>query len=166
MSRPRANPGPIPPRWLYCPRKSDNLIIGKFMALKTPLSSNFDEQVPPECRFPPKMIFDYSKFKKINFGLWIDLTNTSRFYDKEEIENYGCKYIKLQCRGHGETPSEEQTSTFIQIVHNFIANNPLKCIAVHCTHGFNRTGFLIVSYLIEKMDCSLEIALETFAKAR
>ncbi|CAH1970958.1 unnamed protein product [Acanthoscelides obtectus] len=166
MSRPRTNPGPIPPRWLHCPRKSDSLIIGKFMALKTPLSSNFDEQVPPGCRFPPKMIFDYSKFKKIKFGLWIDLTNTTRFYDKEEIESYGCQYIKLQCRGHGETPSKEQTSSFIEIVHDFIANNPLECIAVHCTHGFNRTGFLIVSYLIEKMDFSLDVAIDIFAKAR
>lgn len=43
---------------------------------------------------------------------------------------------------------------------------PLEHIAVHCTHGFNRTGFLIVSYLVEKMDCSIEIALEMFAKAR
>ena len=23
---------------------------------------------------------------------------------------------------------------------------------LHCTHGFNRTGFLIVSYLVEKLD--------------
>ncbi|KAG5873922.1 hypothetical protein JTB14_030347 [Gonioctena quinquepunctata] len=166
MSRPKKSPGPVPPRWLHCPRKSDNLIIGKFMALKTPLSSDFDDQVPPECRFPPKMLFDYCKSKKIKFGMWIDLTNTNRFYDKKEIEGYGCKYVKLSCRGHGETPSVEQTETFIQLVHKFISNYPLESIAVHCTHGFNRTGFLIVSYLVEKMDCSLEIALDMFAKSR
>ncbi|CAH0557558.1 unnamed protein product [Brassicogethes aeneus] len=166
MSRPKRNPGPVPNRWLHCPRKSEIPIIGKFVALKTPLSSNFDEQVPIECRFPPKMLFDSCKSKKIKLGLWVDLTNTSRFYDKEEVENFGCKYVKLQCRGHGETPSVEQTNTFIQIVHNFISKFPLECIAVHCTHGFNRTGFLVVSYLVEKMDCSLEIALEMFAKAR
>lgn len=99
-------------------------------------------------------------------GLWIDLTFTNRFYNKKEIENHDCKYFKLQCRGHGETPSVEQTQEFILIVHNFISKNPLEGIAVHCTHGFNRTGFLIASYLVEKMDCSLEIALEMFAKVR
>ncbi|KAJ8934930.1 hypothetical protein NQ314_013089 [Rhamnusium bicolor] len=166
MSRPRKNPGPVPDRWMHCPRKSDSLIIGKFMAFKTPLSTNFDDHVPPENRFTPKMLFDYCKSKKIKFGLWIDLTNTNRFYDKEEIEDHGCKYVKLQCRGHGETPSSEQAAAFIQIVHNFILKFPLESIAVHCTHGFNRTGFLIVSYLVEKMDCSLEIALDMFAKAR
>ncbi|XP_018568622.1 mRNA-capping enzyme [Anoplophora glabripennis] len=166
MSRPRKNAGPVPDRWMHCPRKSDNLVIDKFLAFKTPLSSNFDEQVPPECRFPPKMLFNYCKSKKIKLGLWIDLTNTKRFYDKEEIEDYECKYVKLQCRGHGETPSIDQTTAFIELVHSFILKHPLERIAVHCTHGFNRTGFLIVSYLVEKMDCSLEIALEMFAKAR
>lgn len=105
-------------------------------------------------------------FLKINLGLWIDLTYTNRFYDQQEVEERGCKYIKLQCRGHGETPSVEQTNTFISLVHQFIANKPLHCIAVHCTHGFNRTGFLIVSYLVEMTDCSLEIALDMFAKVR
>lgn len=160
------DPGPIPNRWLHCPRKSLHLIVEKFLAFKTPLSSKFDEQVPLQCRFPPSMIFEYCKLKRIKIGLWIDLTNTSRFYGKEEIENNECRYIKLSCRGHGETPSETQTNTFIGIVHNFISKYPLESIAVHCTHGFNRTGFLLVSYLVKKMDCDLEIALKMFAAAR
>lgn len=65
MSKFRKNPGNVPPRWLHCPRKSDTLIVDKFLALKTPLSSKFDDQVPQECRFPPKMVFDYAKRKKV-----------------------------------------------------------------------------------------------------
>ncbi|KAL1491661.1 hypothetical protein ABEB36_012223 [Hypothenemus hampei] len=160
------DPGPVPNRWLHCPRKADKLIIDKFMALKTPLDSSFDQKVPAECQFPPKMFFDICKMKRIKIGLWIDLTNTSRFYNKSEIEEYGCRYVKLQCRGHGETPSPDQTRIFIELVGSFIAKNPLERIAVHCTHGFNRTGFLIVSYLVEKMDFSLDVALQTFADAR
>lgn len=98
--------------------------------------------------------------------MWIDLTNTKRFYDKQEIERYGCKYLKLQCRGHGETPSVEQTQFFIKIVHNFIVHCPLEVVAVHCTHGFNRTGFLITSYLVTKMDMDINMAMLVFAKAR
>lgn len=136
------------------------------MAFKTPLSEKYDDQVPIECRWYPKMLFTQCKSKKIKFGLWIDLTNTSRFYNKHDVEDEGCKYVKLQCRGHGEAPSDDQTKAFVTLVHNFIRNNPLESIAVHCTHGFNRTGFLIVSYLVEKMDCAIEIALEMFAKVR
>lgn len=166
MSGSRRNPGPIPKRWLHCPRKADTLIEGKFMPLKTPLSTNFDSQVPDECRFHPKMFFDICKAKKIKIGLWIDLTNTSRFYDKEEVEENDCRYVKLQCKGHSETPSREQTNLFIQLVDKFISKNPLEKIAVHCTHGFNRTGFLIVSYLVEKLDYCLAVAIQTFADAR
>jgi len=76
----------------------------------------------------------------MRIGLWIDLTNTSRFYDKYEIENFDCQYIKLQCRGHGETPSVDQAKSFINIVDTFISEHPLDIIGVHCTHGYNRTG--------------------------
>nr|CAD7455820.1 unnamed protein product [Timema tahoe] len=160
------NPGSIPNRWLHCPRKSSGLIANKFLAFKTPLSEKFNDQVPSECRFGPKMIFNSMKSYKVSIGLWIDLTNTSRFYDKAEVESENCRYLKLQCRGHGETPSEEQTRTFIHICQKFIAQHPSDIIGVHCTHGFNRTGFLIVSYLVEQINSSVGGAIKQFAEAR
>ncbi|XP_037938314.1 mRNA-capping enzyme-like [Teleopsis dalmanni] len=112
------------------------------------------------------MIFGYCNSLKLKLGLWIDLTNTKRFYNREIVEQNGAQYIKLQCRGHGETPSIEQTRSFIEIVDNFINERPFDLIGVHCTHGFNRTGFLIISYLVERLDCSVEAALSMFAVAR
>lgn len=94
------------------------------------------------------------------------MTNTKRFYDRQEVETRGCQYTKLKCRGHGETPSREQTQSFIEIVDEFIQNHPLDYVGVHCTHGFNRTGFLIVSYMVERMDCAVEGALDAFTHAR
>ncbi|KAF5300294.1 hypothetical protein FQA39_LY11151 [Lamprigera yunnana] len=161
----RDHSGSIPNRWLNCPRKAEGLIVEKFLAFKTPLNEKYDDKVPPKCRFPPSMILDYCKLKKIKLTLWIDLTNTTRFYDKNEIE-HNCKYLKLKCRGHGETPSRKQTKEFIRTVSPYVFNGAAGCIGVHCTHGFNRTGFLIVSYLIEEMDYSLEKALESFAIVR
>ncbi|KAL6257564.1 hypothetical protein P5V15_011138 [Pogonomyrmex californicus] len=160
------NKGPVPPRWLNCPRKAMRLIQDKFLAFKTPLSAAYDSQVPEECRFNVDMFFAYLKSQKLKMGLWIDLTNTSRFYDKNTIEEYECKYVKLQCRGHGETPSEEQTRAFVQLCRNFIAHNPLEIVGVHCTHGFNRTGFLIISYLVEVDGTSVDAGIAEFAIAR
>ncbi|XP_058064809.1 mRNA-capping enzyme [Anopheles bellator] len=163
MSR---GPGPIPNRWLHCPRKSDTLVAERFLAFKTPLKREFQAQMPLECTFTPSMLFDLMRRHKVRIGLWIDLTNTSRFYDRHEIEDSGSQYIKLQCRGHGETPSREQSKSFIEIVEEFIQGNPLDAIGVHCTHGFNRTGFLIVSYMVERMDCAVDAAIMAFAQAR
>ncbi|KAL4715084.1 hypothetical protein ACJJTC_012131 [Scirpophaga incertulas] len=160
------DPGPIPNRWLKCPRKATGLFATKFLAFKTPLGPEFNDKVPEVNRFTPSMLFDYMKSSKMKLGLWIDLTNTSRFYNKKDIEQMDCKYVKLQCRGHGETPSSDQTRLFIQLVSTFIKNNPLKVIGVHCTHGFNRTGFLLVSYMVEELDCSVEAGLSEFARLR
>jgi mRNA-capping enzyme len=82
------------------------------------------------------------------------------------VERKGCIYKKLQCRGFGETPSHDQTQAFIELVDEFISQNPLEVVAVHCTHGFNRTGFLISSYLVEKHDYAVEAAIRSFSLAR
>lgn len=58
--------GPIPDRWLHCPRKAKDLVAGKFIAFKTPLSNDFDDQVPPHCRFPPKMLFEHCKARRVS----------------------------------------------------------------------------------------------------
>ena len=65
-------------RWLKCPRKSVELIGGKFLAVKTPLDERYDSQVAPENLFYPSMVFSSMKSHKVKVGLWIDLTNTSR----------------------------------------------------------------------------------------
>uniref|UniRef100_UPI00358ED781 mRNA-capping enzyme isoform X2 n=1 Tax=Myxine glutinosa TaxID=7769 RepID=UPI00358ED781 len=155
----------IPPRWLNCPRRGQ-LVGGKFLPLKTMLSQDYDEHVLEEHRFYPSMLSFYLKSLKVDMGVLVDLTYTDRFYDKQEIENAGIKHVKMQCRGHGECPSTEQTEAFIRFCSNYIKKNPLKIIGVHCTHGFNRTGFLISAYLVLEEDWSVEAAVQEFAKAR
>ena len=103
---------------------------------------------------------------QVKLGLWIDLTYTDRFYPKEEVQEAGVIYTKLQCRGHGECPSPEQVDTFIKICNTFIDKHGNDFIGVHCTHGFNRTGFLICSFLVREYDFSISAALSLFAKCR
>lgn len=59
--------GPIPNRWLNCPRKAIGLMAQKFLAFKTPLGSSFNEKVPEENRFTPSMLFVYMKSLKVGF---------------------------------------------------------------------------------------------------
>uniref|UniRef100_T1ITR8 mRNA-capping enzyme n=1 Tax=Strigamia maritima TaxID=126957 RepID=T1ITR8_STRMM len=156
----------IPPRWLHCPRKAQRLVGEKFLPFKTPLNSEYDDQIPAACLFRPSMMVSLMHSYKAKLGLWIDLTNTNRFYDKNEIESQGISYLKLQCRGHNECPSVDQTRQFVNICSNFISKRPLELIGIHCTHGFNRTGFLIVAYLVENQSWSVDAAVSEFAQAR
>ncbi|XP_078799034.1 mRNA-capping enzyme isoform X2 [Oryzias latipes] len=154
-----------PPRWLNCPRKG-HIIADKFLPMKTMLGPRYDDQVEEANRFHPSMLFNHLKSLKVKMGLLVDLTNTNRFYDRNDIEKEGIKYVKLACKGHGECPSKEITATFTRLCELFIQKNPSELIGVHCTHGFNRTGFLICAYLVEKMDWSTEAAVATFTLAR
>ncbi|XP_040839690.1 mRNA-capping enzyme isoform X2 [Ochotona curzoniae] len=155
----------IPPRWLNCPRRGQP-VAGRFLPLKTMLGPRYDSQVAEENRFHPSMLSNYLKSLKVKMSLLVDLTNTSRFYDRNDIEKEGIAYIKLQCKGHGECPTTEVTNTFIRLCERFHDRTPPELIGVHCTHGFNRTGFLICAFLVEKMDWSIEAAVATFAQAR
>ncbi|KFD51829.1 hypothetical protein M514_07356 [Trichuris suis] len=107
-----------PQRWLRCPRKG-KVISGIFLPFKTPLSHKYDKVVPEENRFYPSMVLKADDLGGKKIGLWIDLTNTRRFYDKKEIEDAGVEYVKLNCKGFGECPSEEQVRRFVDICKNF-----------------------------------------------
>lgn len=63
MSKSSSDPGPLPKRWLKCPRKATTLIAHKFLAFKTPLSERFDGQLEMQYRFPPSMILESKQFK-------------------------------------------------------------------------------------------------------
>uniref|UniRef100_A0A672JXN1 mRNA-capping enzyme n=1 Tax=Sinocyclocheilus grahami TaxID=75366 RepID=A0A672JXN1_SINGR len=104
----------------------------------------------------------YSENKSYAFFLCVNVWPAFR----AEIEKEGIKYVKLSCKGHGECPTAEATEMFIRLCEHFIEKTPTELIGVHCTHGFNRTGFLVCAYLVEKMDWSIEASVAAFAQAR
>ena len=67
---------------------------------------------------------------------------------------------------HAEVPQRERVTRFCQAVSAFLRSNPQRYVAVHCTHGLNRTGFMIVSLLVDAMGYTLEAAVAAFALAR
>lgn len=59
-------PGPLPDRWLMCPRVSSTVLASKFLAFKTPLNGRFSSQLEPQYFFQPEMVFDYMKTEKVS----------------------------------------------------------------------------------------------------
>ncbi|KHN80906.1 mRNA-capping enzyme [Toxocara canis] len=163
----KAKLGP-PDRWLYCPAMG-SVVAKHFLPFKTPLCKLYDDQIERKYQFHPRDVFAH-KLKGAEPGakivLWIDLTKTNRYYSKKEVERRGCAYKKLAMKGHGETPSEEDTEHFCRIVRECLRSNPKGVIAVHCTHGFNRTGFLIAAYLAIELDWAIDAAISNFARFR
>jgi mRNA-capping enzyme len=104
--------------------------------------------------------------------LVVDLTNSARYYDPVDFEIHGCAHVKVPCVGKDEPPDPVAVSHFVYLVQKFIANqaaaaaaakdattnanpnaaappklNTAGVILVHCTHGFNRTGAMLVHYM-------------------
>ncbi len=161
----------LPKDWLSCPRPPKSVLAidginNKFYAFKTPLDTKYDSKVPEERRFHPHTMLDYAEGKGCPIGIWIDLTNTDRYYDKELVEDQGCQYFKIKCTGLTGPPSPKDVQEFISTCSTFVDNNPNSHIGVHCTHGHNRTGFMIVSYLVKVHKYPVDKAISVFSISR
>uniref|UniRef100_A0A158QR87 mRNA-capping enzyme n=1 Tax=Haemonchus placei TaxID=6290 RepID=A0A158QR87_HAEPC len=155
----------VPDRWMHCP-KTGKLVDGLFFPFKSPLCSLYDDQIEKNLRFHPEDVFNHPAIKGKKIGLWIDLTKTDRYYFVKEVESHGCIYRKMPLAGHGSSPTQDETDRFVRLVQGFTRDHPGEVVGVHCTHGFNRTGFLIAAYMVVVKDWAVDCAVLTFAKER
>lgn len=99
-----------------------------------------------------------------NLGLIIDLAGTRR-YDPNFFIEKGIEYSSIPVPGQ-LLASRQKHDEFANTVSTFLSQNNTKLIGVHCTHGLNRTGLLLCTYLVEKCKFSARDAREYFEKAR
>ncbi|TKY63429.1 mRNA-capping enzyme [Spatholobus suberectus] len=90
-------------------------------------------------------------------GLVIDLTNTSRYYPVADLKKECIKHVKIQCKGRDSVPDNLSVNQFVYEVTQFLSRqkHSKKYILVHCTHGHNRTGYMIIHYLMRAMSMSV-----------
>lgn len=86
--------------------------------------------------------------------------NTLKF---KHIQYYKCATVSKV------VPDSGAIRRFTRLIDDILAgqenvDNPL--IGVHCHYGFNRTGFLICCYLIERLRWSVQEAVDGFKSAR
>ncbi|WZZ01373.1 hypothetical protein YC2023_073701 [Brassica napus] len=155
----------IPHGWLDCPRFGHE--IGPIIPSKVPLSESYNDHLPPDKRYTFKQLLTNNKRNKL--GLVIDLTNTTRYYNPStDLRREGIEYVKIRCSGRDSVPDNVSVNTFVHEVNQFERRNfSKKSILVHCTHGHNRTGFMVVHYLMRSSPLmSVTQALKTFGHAR
>ncbi|XP_040933716.1 uncharacterized protein [Gossypium hirsutum] len=100
-------------------------------------------------------------------GLVIDLTNTSRYYQTTDLKKKGIKHVKIQCRGRDAVPENASVNTFVYEVSQFLLRQKSnKYILVHCTHGHNRIGYMIIHCLMRTQPMSVTRAIKFFFEAR
>ncbi|KAF2168636.1 hypothetical protein M409DRAFT_21381 [Zasmidium cellare ATCC 36951] len=103
----------------------------------------------------------------------LDISHDTPVYNSQTLDDAGVEYHKFPTVSK-QPPTEDEVEQFIDIVNQLRASPKIAgasdkvkpTIAVHCHYGFNRTGFFLVCYLIEKEGWKVEDALAEFAEKR
>ncbi|XP_065852096.1 uncharacterized protein [Euphorbia lathyris] len=155
----------LPPGWLDCPPAGQE--IYGIIPSKVPLGEAYHDCIPPGRRYSFKQVIHQQRVLQRKLGLVIDLTNTSRYYTTGDLKKEGIKYVKIQCRGRDAVPDNASVNSFVNEVIQFTARQKnKKYILVHCTHGHNRTGYMIVHYIMRSTPMSVTQAIKLFADVR
>uniref|UniRef100_A0A2C9VGJ7 Tyrosine specific protein phosphatases domain-containing protein n=1 Tax=Manihot esculenta TaxID=3983 RepID=A0A2C9VGJ7_MANES len=155
----------LPPGWLDCPASGQE-IFG-IVPSKVPLGEAYNDCIPPGRRYSFKQVIHQQRVLGRKLGLVIDLTNTTRYYSTIDLKKEGIKYVKIQCKGRDSVPENASVNNFVYEVTQFLARQKSKKhILVHCTHGHNRTGYMIVHYIMRTMPKSVTQAIKLFSDAR
>ncbi|KAH0538990.1 hypothetical protein FGG08_004439 [Glutinoglossum americanum] len=115
----------------------------------------------------------------------VDISHDSPVYDPHGLESGGVRYHKFPTVSK-IPPMPSEVSDFVAVIDRLLAErtsrtsqssdseNPMMLkgheqhlvIGVHCHYGFNRTGFFICSYLIERRNYGVQQAIDEFAWER
>eukprot|EP01060_Flectonema_neradi_P009479 TRINITY_DN16744_c0_g1_i1.p1 TRINITY_DN16744_c0_g1~~TRINITY_DN16744_c0_g1_i1.p1 ORF type:complete len:386 (+),score=37.35 TRINITY_DN16744_c0_g1_i1:116-1273(+) len=160
----------LPKKWIDLDNCGKLIEGTPFVPMKVPLDSRYDvcfDDNTKKSRF--ELIETLDNIKNTygrNISAIIDFTNTDRFYDKSLVTRRGITHIKISIVGHSVLPSAGDVNAFITNVDNILDANPDDLIIVHCTHGYNRTGYMICSYMCDKMKMSPADSIEAFRTHR
>jgi pimeloyl-ACP methyl ester carboxylesterase len=149
-------------------------ISGVFRALKT-----LREVDPSHC--PKKFVEEWSIRARGpgNGGLKavIDISHESPVYDPAGLEAGGIEYHKFPTVSK-LPPSVDEVQGFCALVDRLRGIDgdethshgrpqaDADLIGVHCHYGYNRTGFFVVCYMVERLGWNLDKAIDEFKLRR
>ncbi|KAL8834948.1 MAG: hypothetical protein Q9170_003525 [Blastenia crenularia] len=134
-------------------------IAGIFRAMKT-LREVDDEHCPA--------IFVRSWKGKLKAV--VDISHEAPVYDPRGLDKGGIEYYKFPTVSK-IPPTAEEVQDFIKLIDRIRQTDSATAftdalIGVHCHYGFNRTGFFVCSYLIEKEKYGVQQAIDEFQARR
>ncbi|KAM6984851.1 RNA/RNP complex-1-interacting phosphatase [Aplochiton taeniatus] len=156
----------IPDRWLDYQAVGKRIPGTRFISFKVPLKAALNRRVSHTDVFGHWELLDVLEKEKLELGLILDLTFTTRYYKPEDVPDKWF-HLKILTAGH-EIPSNATILSFKRAVSRFLRENQDndKLIGVHCTHGLNRTGYLVCRYLIDVDGIEPKVAVKLFNSSR
>ncbi|GMH36228.1 hypothetical protein BSKO_04096 [Bryopsis sp. KO-2023] len=154
-------------KWGDYPSVGSPLESTRFIPMKTPLSlsilANWSLDDRPRHSLTVPGYLEEQRALGRQVGLFIDLCNHACLYEEDLPRDLMYRHVRLIAK---ELPSRDHVKEVARIAEEFWQENPDGFVAIHCAYGFNRTGFILSSFLVERRGYSVGEALAAFAKAR
>ena len=146
-------------KWQKVTPVSGSIHHNFFRALKT-----LREQDP--IHTPKKFV---SSWKDTIYAV-VDISHDAPVYSTRVLEDAGIQYHKFPTVSK-IPPTITEVTDFISLVDRLrcemiVKGQQGKAIGVHCHYGYNRTGFFISAYLVEKKGYQVDDAIAEFEKAK
>lgn len=157
-------------KWAQIDPVGDVVGSTRIIPCKTPISKIYLQNADGLCGIKDNKedkllslldVCDRLRQRNQELGLIIDLSNHDLIYEVPQ----GVSYAKISCVSK-VLPPKETVRRFCQIVMSFVEQHPDKYVAVHCSYGFNRTGVMVASYMVEECGLSVAEAVQAFGVAR
>ncbi|CAD7929147.1 unnamed protein product [Amoebophrya sp. A120] len=137
--------------WLEYSKFGDP-VIDKFIPLKTPCDPQFDSCIPQVERFYCADFLEMQRQRGHELSLIVNLAFTKKYYywDAAKMADLGFGDTEWwHCPIEGrKVPPIRVVSQVLEKLHRYVTQYPDKKIAIHCTHGVNRTAFFVIAYLL------------------
>ena len=152
-------------KWLSFTNYNQFIENVDIIPFKCPLQEKFDQHLEKQEQFNFKKVYDFSVAANKPITDVIDLTFTDKYYNPKRNTFYppGVVHHKFKIPGK-QVPKPEQMTRILDTMDDLIKAR--RVIGVHCTHGINRTGFIICSFLVQRLLWRPEDAISAFKKAR
>lgn len=139
-----------------------------FLPMKTPMSreiiENWSLEDPPRHVLTVQELIESQNKVQRRVGMIIDLANHECLY-QDDLPEGGLEYAHVQLVAK-VLPSKDAVDEVECVAKEFWSRHPDQYIAIHCAYGFNRTGFIVCSYLCQAHGMTVDEALASFAEAR
>lgn len=106
----------------------------------------------------------------------IDISKDTPVYDPAGLERASIRYHKFPTVSK-IPPTDDEVDRFVSLVDRLRKEQETRAVeehweegehavGVHCHYGYNRTGYFIVCYLVERCGFGVQQAIDAFAQAR
>jgi len=159
-------------QWCQCSRVGCNVPGTPIVPCKTPFEGPLADRayeaglMLDEDWFGKEDLLSHCSKQGTPVGFVVDLVNTDKYYAGFSEAVDGVEYQKVRIAGR-TVPEWSLVEEVFDAIDHFVARRPGEFVAVHCTHGVNRTGFLVCAYLMTRGHLrQREKAVAAFEKAR